>query len=277
MTPPREPAAIALVFDFDDTLAPDSTSKVLEAIGLDPPAFWARHRTLLEHGWDQVPAYMHMMLEESRSRGGAITRDLIEDVGRRLTLFPGVKTMFKRYSQLIESGDGFRAQFYVISSGLGDLIRATTIHPSLTEAWGSDFAYDDSGAICAIKNAISFSDKTRYLFQISKGQIGPKFRSQPFAVNERTHGFPVPLGNMVYVGDGYTDIPCFALVQRKGGRAIAAYDKENKKKTGRVYGFVDDQRVTQIAKVDYTKGRGADDAITLAITHIKSRVLEEPE
>jgi phosphoserine phosphatase len=272
---PRPPATIALVFDFDDTLAPDSTSKVLEAVGIDASDFWDRHVELLKNGWDQVPAYMHMMLEESRSRGGAITRDLIENVGRDLTFFPGVKTMFKRYKQLIESDHGLRAQFYVVSSGLAGLVRATPIAPRFNDIWGSDFAYDDAGAICAIKNAISFSDKTRYLFQISKGQIGPEFRSKPFAVNERTHEFPVPLRNMVYVGDGYTDIPCFALVQRKGGRAIAAYDKENKKKTGRVYGFVEDRRVTQIAKVDYTKGRGADDAITLAITHIKSRILEE--
>jgi hypothetical protein len=190
VTPPREPAAIALVFDFDDTLAPDSTSKVLEAIGLDPPDFWARHRTLLEHGWDQVPAYMHMMLDESRARGGAITRDLIEDVGRRLRFYPGVTTMFTRYKQLIESDDRFQAHFYVISSGLGDLIRATRIHPSLTDAWGSDFAYDDAGAICAIKNAISFSDKTRYLFQISKGQIGPAARTNPVC----RHPSPQPWG-----------------------------------------------------------------------------------
>ena len=276
MTPPREPAAIALVFDFDDTLAPDSTSKVLEAIGLDPPAFWARHRTLLEHGWDQVPAYMHMMLDESRARGGAITRDLIETVGRRLRFYPGVTTMFTRYKQLIESDDRFQAHFYVISSGLGDLIRATRIHPSLTDAWGSDFAYDDTGAICAIKNAISFSDKTRYLFQISKGQIGPAARTNPFVVNDRVQDYPVPLSQVVYVGDGYTDIPCFHLVQETfNGVALGVFDASDRKKIGKAFGLVKADRVRQINSANYTRGGGADDYIQAAITHIKGRILEE--
>jgi hypothetical protein len=84
---------VALVFDFDDTLAPDSTSKVLEAVGIDPAAFWAEHRRRLAAGWDQVPAFMQMMLEESRVRDGAISRKLIQQVGEGLRFFRGVPTM----------------------------------------------------------------------------------------------------------------------------------------------------------------------------------------
>ena len=217
---------IALVFDFDDTLAPDSTSKVLEATGVEPRPFWERHRQLMSEGWDQVPAWMHMMLEVSREKGGAITRDLIQKIGRELTFFPGVPAMFKRYKELIEAGDGFSAHFYVISSGLGDLIRASKIAPRLTDVWGSDFAYDNVGAIYALKNVISFTDKTRYLFQISKGLTGPNARKNPFAVNDPVDDYPVPLSNVVFVGDGYTDIPCFTLVEHRfKGRSVAVYDR----------------------------------------------------
>ena len=262
---------ITLAFDFDDTLAQDSTSKVIEAIGVDPVKFWSDHRRLLLEGWDQVPASMTMMLRESQARGGAITRERIQDIGKDLPFFRGVPTMFKRYKKLIEGGGEFAAQFFVISSGLGDLIRATRIAPRLTDIWGSDFDYDESGAITAIKNVISFTDKTRYLYQISKGLIGPEARKNPFAVNQRSSTFPAPMKNMIFVGDGYTDIPCFTVVEKANGRSVAVYDKGNPSKVGKAYGFVDDQRVSHLVRADYTKGGGADDAITLAIIDIKNR------
>lgn len=275
MTPHTNTPVISLVFDFDDTLVPDSTSQVIEAIGIDPVAFWAEHRRLMLEGWDQVPAFLQMMLEASRKRGGAITRDLILKVGRDLELFRGVPTMFGRYKKLIELDGTFAAQFFVVSSGLEDLIRATKIAPRLTDVWGSNFAYDESGAITAIKTVISFTDKTRYLYQISKGLIGPEARTNPFAVNQRTGDFTAPLKNMIFVGDGYTDIPCFSIVQKAKGRAVAVYDPGNRDKVGKAYDFVDDQRVSHLEPAVYVKGSGADSAITLAITSIQNRLRHE--
>ena len=51
---------IAIVFDFDDTLAPDTTSGFLDWIGIgDVEAFWADEvAPLVRDGWDPVPAYM---------------------------------------------------------------------------------------------------------------------------------------------------------------------------------------------------------------------------
>ena len=268
--------AIALVFDFDDTLAPDSTSQVLEAVGIEPVPFWQRHRELMAAGWDQVPAWMHMMLEASRQGGELITRDLIEQVGRELTFFRGVPAMLPRYRALIEADGDIEAHIYVISSGLGDLIRATRIAPHLTDAWGSDFSYDAAGAICGLKNVISFTDKTRYLFQISKGQVGPAARANPFAVNDRVDHYPVPLSHVVYIGDGYTDIPCFHLIQDTyHGEVLGVFDATDRAKIGKAFGLVKADRVRQINSADYTAGGGADESIRTAINSIKARILAE--
>jgi hypothetical protein len=49
---------IALIFDFDDTLAPDSTSGFLETMGVDTQQFWSGQvDPLLAQDWDPVPAY----------------------------------------------------------------------------------------------------------------------------------------------------------------------------------------------------------------------------
>jgi hypothetical protein len=43
---------IAIVFDFDDTLAPDSTSSYLESIGMNVHDFWKKKvQPLLEDFW----------------------------------------------------------------------------------------------------------------------------------------------------------------------------------------------------------------------------------
>jgi hypothetical protein len=37
---------VALIFDFDDTLAPDSTTKLLREHGIDTNKFWQEARAL---------------------------------------------------------------------------------------------------------------------------------------------------------------------------------------------------------------------------------------
>ena len=55
------PNIIAVIFDFDDTLTDDSTTKLLEAKGIDPREFWQEKMPgLVSDGWDQPLAYSHI-------------------------------------------------------------------------------------------------------------------------------------------------------------------------------------------------------------------------
>ena len=47
-------------------------------------------------------------------------------------------------------------------------------------------------------------------------------------VNERIEKKRVKFSNMIYIGDGITDIPCMTLVKEKGGTAIAVYNEKKK-------------------------------------------------
>lgn len=87
---------IALIFDFDDTLAPDSTSGFLESIGVDTQQFWSgRVDPLLAQDWDPVPAYLHEMIALSqRGDHGLITQERLQEWGRKLPLHTGVTTLF---------------------------------------------------------------------------------------------------------------------------------------------------------------------------------------
>ena len=99
--------------------------------------------------------------------------------------------------------------------------------------WGCDFKYDSRGVIAFPKNVISFTDKTRFLFMIHKGKVGPDFQGQPYAVNATmtVDERPVPFENMVYIGDGPSDIPCMSLIHTYRGFVIGVVSERNLSKT----------------------------------------------
>src|SRR5262249_47550885 len=66
--------------------------------------------------------------------------------------------------------------------------------------------------------------KTRSLFEISKGSFQDKNRS----VNRRVPHEDrwAPFENIIYVGDGDTDVPALSLVRSQGGVGIAVFNGE---------------------------------------------------
>ncbi len=269
---------IAVIFDFDDTLAHDSTSDFLASLGIDTEQFWGiENKKLIESGWDPVPAYMFQMIQWSNRQadGSKITRKKIESFGKNVRLFDGTQRVFGKLKEYVAKTDpDFAVEFYIISSGLGDLIRNTKIAHHMTDVFASDFHYSDTGEICFPKKIVSFTDKTRYIFQISKGLVGENFRNKPFDVNKKVEpaDLCIPLNRMIFIGDGYTDIPCFSLLSKNGGIAFAVYDRENKEKKHKAWGFIEDGRVKTLHSANYTKGSDLISAIEMSLGSIISKV-----
>lgn len=268
---------IAVIFDFDDTLAPDSTSGYLGECGIDVPAFWQNEVSpLLGENWDPVPAYLYKMIELSRSgKIPPITAESLQKWGQQLPLYKDAGAIFNRLRSVArEANPRVTLEFYLISSGIGEVLRNTPIAGELNEIWASDFAYDDSGQINFPKKIVSFTDKTRYIFHVQKGIFGPDFADKPFEVNRKVafEDIRIPISQMIMVGDGFTDIPCFSLVRREQGIAIGVYDRENREKWGRAWGFIEDGRVSNLVPSDYTEGRGLSDSLMMAVESIARRI-----
>ena len=248
---------IALIFDFDDTLAPDSTTGYLKHIGVDTEAFWKEQvdPLLAEQDWDPVPAYLYRMIELSDSgKHGLITQESLSQWGASLPLHPGVSTVFARLREALRTAHPQVAlEFYLISSGIGDVVRSTSIAHEFTEIWASEFVYGQDGGIRFARRVVSFTDKTRYLFHIQKGIIGREVRGKPFEVNRKIPAdrLRVPFDQMVFVGDGYTDIPCFSLVRQGGGVAFGVWDRSHRDKRTRAWGFIEDGRVSNLNQARY--------------------------
>ncbi|MEI2414695.1 HAD family hydrolase [Orrella sp. JC864] len=268
---------IALIFDFDDTLAPDSTSGFLAHIGVDTAAFWAGQvDPLLAQDWDPVPAYLYRMIELSRAGAhGPITRERLRRWGAGLPLHEGVATVFGRLRQAVRQvHPQVQLEFYLISSGIGDVVRATPIAPEFTDIWASEFTYDAQDAIVFPRRIVSFTDKTRYLFHIQKGIIGPAYAGKPFEVNRKVppERLRVPFDQMIFVGDGYTDIPCFSVVRRGGGFAFGVWDPRHRDKRSRAWGFIEDGRVSNLNQARYDEQAELYQWLEEAVTSLAKRI-----
>ena len=231
---------LAVIADCDGTLAPDTTDQLLIHFGVDPAEFWPREvKPLVEAGWDEHLAYMQKLIDlsgEGKPLEG-LTKDKLAEIGANLKLYEGVPEGLVSLRDEIQNTSefrdvGIRVEFYVISAGIGDMLRASALADAAHRIWACDFAYDCAGRLSHLKNVISFTDKTRFVYMVNKGKVGADYLNRQYVVNERMtpEERPVPFENMVYIGDGPTDIPCMSLISDKGGYVIGILGKDNPNK-----------------------------------------------
>ena len=65
----------------------------------------------------------------------------------------------------------------------------------------------------------------------------------------------VPFTNMIYMGDGLSDVPCMKMMRAYGGQAIAVYQSANR---AGVEELLAKGRVDFIFPADYREGSGLD-------------------
>jgi phosphoserine phosphatase len=267
---------MAVVFDFDGTLAPDSTTGFLRHVGVDTARFWGDGvESKVSAGWDPVPAYLYEIWRLSRAAEAprAIGRDAFRRFGRDMRFFPGATGLFARLEQRLRARGGLLGlEYYLISSGIGEILRATTISGRFVRIWASDFHYDADGRLEFPRNIVSFTDKTRYLFELSKGVHGKGGPEQPFAVNRKVppDRLRIPLERVIFVGDGYTDVPCFHLVRKNGGVAIGVFE-EGKETEPQALGLLQDDRVSDLVPADYRAGSDLSRLLERAVDDIARR------
>lgn len=223
---------IAVVFDFDETLIPDDSFQVLLAdFGIDPKTFKHEEREpLTEKGWDKYLARAYRLIQASqqKEKGKRLTKQKIAEVGKKLHLFAGVPEMFNRLRECVAKEDtSIEIEFYLITGGFVEIPQNTSIAHHFKKMWGCEFSYNEAGEIDFIKTQMTHTEKTRYLFYISKG-IDSKIK-QDLIYNYRDLSFDeirIPLNQVIYVGDGTSDIPCFSVLNEYHGIAIGIHKED---------------------------------------------------
>lgn len=215
---------VALVFDFDGTLAEDSFDALLAHCGVEPRRWREEHlQPLVEAGWEIELAHVWSLLRLSRKGEKPITADTLLEVGRKVELFEGVPGMFDRLRRRARAiVPDIEVEFYILSSGFAGLQRGTAIAHEFKAIWGMELHYDDRGELAFVRQIITHPEKVHYILRLAKGlgaagSSGPEdgWRDVP---EEDMH---MPLDQIIYVGDGASDLPAFELMNREGGIAIA--------------------------------------------------------
>lgn len=257
---------VAIMYDFDKTLSTTDMQNYtfIPNLGMTPQEFWGSTTVFSEKsGVERILSYMYMMILEARKKGIKLTKEYLNTCGKNIKFFPGVSTWFKRINEYGEE-KGVKVEHYLVSSGTKEIIDGCSIINEFTAAYGCEYYYDDSGEPVWPKYAINYTQKTQFFFRIAKGVANI---NDDNSVNEKTPQLRIPYRNIVYLGDGMTDIACMTLVKKNGGRSIAVYPEKEINKVKKLY---DDGRVSFICRSDYSSGSDLEKVMHLIIDSIST-------
>lgn len=242
----------AIMYDFDKTLCTKDMQEYafIPALGMEAKDFWGlTNRLTDEEQMDNILAYMYTMVEKAREKQVPVTRKTFMEMGAQVEYYPGVHDWFQRIAQYGEEL-GVQVEHYIVSSGIKEIIEGTDIAPNFKRIYACEFMYGEDGTIRWPKFAVNYTAKTQFLFRINKGVLDINSES----ARELNRFTPeaqrrIPFRNMIYIGDGITDVPCMRLVKANGGQSIGVYAGE----TGRraVEELKKADRVNFIAPADY--------------------------
>ena len=247
---------IAVVYDFDGTLSPQPMQEytVLPKIGIDSKTFWDRvNKEAHETGSDSMLVYMRLMLREANKREVSIKREDFAKLARSIEYFPGVETWFSRVNAYVKRrGGGFvNVQHYIISAGQKEILDGVSIRRHFKQIYASEYHFDHNGVADFPKVLINDTTKTQFLFRVNKGrEVLNDSNNDHMPENER----PIPFANIIYIGDGMSDVPSMALTKKNGGHTIAVHDPKKKSGREQCIRLMEAKRIDLIAPADYRKG-----------------------
>ena len=270
---------IALVYDFDGTLSPKPMQEYafLPQIGQDAAAFWAESNALAqETRADPLITYMRLMYRKAKEKGVRIDRADLVAQGRQVELYPGVEDWFDAIGAYVKShaqSHGVHLRHYLISSGLTEIVEGTSIYRRFHNVFASEYWFD-AYDLPYPKRVITDTGKTQYLFRINKGveDLGQSINQHmPEAAR------PIPFGNMIYFGDGDTDVPSMAVMRKNGGYAVAVYPAGKSKGRAKCVDLFKAGRCDFFAPADYREGSDLFRRTCLLLDRILSEIRVQEE
>jgi phosphoglycolate phosphatase-like HAD superfamily hydrolase len=272
-------AVIAVTFDFDDTLVPDSTSALLSQHGIDPDDFWPnKAKTPVDRGYDPPLAYLNLLLDEvgAGRRLGLLSNETLRTFGASLdsTWFPGLPELFEDLRAAAATYRDISVEFYIISGGLQALIEGSThVQKYFSGVYGCQLDEDPAtGAVRYIKRCVTFTEKTRFIFEINKGISAKDAATQPHLVNLQVPTRRIPLENMIYVGDGLTDVPCFSLIDNAGGMALGVFQPGKESAKQAFQQLVVPRRVRTMHSPNYSADADLGAILRLAVSALAAKL-----
>ena len=252
-TPSNMLPTVALIYDFDGTLAPGNMQEfgLLQAIGYaNPNDFWDLcDRIAKTNDAGGIAVVMYAIQAEAQRAGIRCTRDMLRHFGKMVQFFPGVIEWFDKINAYATQ-IGIEVKHYINSSGVKEMVEGCAIAHEFEQIYACTYLYDSTGEACWPAVVVDYTKKTQFLFKINKGirEVSDRVRINEFVPTEER---PVPFERMIYFGDGETDVPCMRTVKTNGGHSFAVYGNEAKRTLAQQ--LLSEGRVNFACPADYTE------------------------
>ena len=232
---------IAIVWDFDGTLIPDdSTTKVAKFLGAEDD-FWDTIKRLRgDKGrpkWEHIlasdaPIWMYSLARMADANQIPLNSQVFKElILPQVNLYPNVIPFLRNIKALSKTvrfnNLGIEIHHFVVSAGLKNLVEQTFPQKLVTHTFGCRYEVIYDKAEDTIRNVPVFcmdeTMKTRSLFEISKGSFQDNKR-RGVNVKVPENKLWAPFSNMIFIGDGDTDVPALSLTRSKGGKGLVVYN-----------------------------------------------------
>jgi len=177
----------------------------------------------------------------AQAQGVVLTKSYFKSIAHRddFQLFAKAATFLRSIEKLSESATfkklNLTVHNFIVTAGLAELISEILDFNGVdaSRIWGCKYRGVFQGNAQPGKEGLGMSVpifcmdetmKTRAIFEIAKGVWLP---DSEFHVNDRVASEDLwcPFQNIIYVGDGPTDIPALSVVRDRGGFGIVVYDE----------------------------------------------------
>ena len=228
---------ISIIWDFDKTLTPKcSTGKLVEKItGESKLNFWKKVDQIsdikrspnVERPRYETVAWMSVLAKQANDKKIIMDQSFFKEAANQIELYKNVIPFLKGIKNLsqqdIYKKNQIEIHHFIITGGLKDLISEVFNLQGgeglVKYIFGSKYHYDqqrkENIPIYCMDNTI----KTRSLFEIHKACFLPNCHVDVDDIIPEEKIW-CPFKNMIYIGDGASDIPAFTLLKLKKGMRI---------------------------------------------------------
>lgn len=257
---------IALIYDFDFTLCSGDapTFNLFPLYGLDTSFYDEINEYGAQDNMEGNLTLLYYLYRRAKEQGKPITKKILFESGKDLTFYPGVDTWFERINKFGKE-NGFEIEHYLISSGILEIIEGNEISKNFKKIFASTYHYDENGNADWPLSVVNYTNKTQFIFRINRGilnNIDDNILNGYFPQERRA----VPYKNMIYIGDGFTDVPSMKTMNEKKGYAIAVYSE--KEETAKK--LFESGRSNCACEADYREGSKLDRCIKERILSLKN-------
>jgi hypothetical protein len=140
--------------------------------------------------------------------------------------------------------------------------------------YASEYYFDHHDAARFPTVVINDTSKTQFIFRINKG-VEDITRSINEYMPEGDR--PIPFENMLYIGDGLTDVPCMTVTKNYGGFALAVHKSRNQESLAVCRKLAEADRIDYYAPADYRPGKTLERRVKLILNFIIARIMFHKE